>query len=49
MSELNSDDDLQVQLGRMIGFAVVTFGLLLGGGIALILLAAVFFRFMFGG
>lgn len=42
-------DDLQVQIGRMIGLTVVSLGLLLGGGILLILLAAAVFRFMYGG
>lgn len=42
-------DDLQVQIGRMIGLTVASLGLLLGGGILLILLGAAFFRFMYGG
>lgn len=49
MSEPDDADDIQVQLGRMLGFALVSVGLLLGGGIALILLAALFFRFLYGG
>jgi hypothetical protein len=42
-------DELQVAFGRMIGFAIVTFGLLLGGGIFLILVGAAVFKFMYGG
>jgi hypothetical protein len=42
-------DDLRQAFGRAIGFTVAALGLLLGGGVLLILLAAIFFRFMFGG
>jgi hypothetical protein len=35
--------------GRAIGFTIAAIGLLLGGGVVLILLAAILFRFMFGG
>ncbi len=42
-------DELWLAFGRAIGFTVAALGLLLGGGVLLILLAAIFFRFMFGG
>ncbi len=43
------EDELRQAFGRAIGFTVAALGLLLGGGVLLILLAAIFFRFMFGG
>jgi len=45
----SADDELRLAFGRAIGFTVAALGLLLGGGVLLILLAAIFFRFMFGG
>jgi hypothetical protein len=45
----SAEDELWVAFGRAIGFTVAALGLLLGGGVLLILLAAIFFRFMFGG
>jgi len=45
----SSGDELRLAFGRAIGFTVAALGLLLGGGVLLILLAAIFFRFMFGG
>ena len=45
----SSEDELRLAFGRAIGFTVAAIGLLLGGGVLLILLAAVLFRFMFGG
>jgi hypothetical protein len=47
--ELRSvEDELRLAFGRAIGFTAAALGLLLGGGVLLILLAAVFFRFLFG-
>ncbi|MDQ6709264.1 MAG: hypothetical protein M3Z11_01765 [Candidatus Dormibacteraeota bacterium] len=46
--ELSPEEALRLAFGRMLGFAVAAFVLLLGGGIALILVAAVFFRFLYG-
>jgi hypothetical protein len=43
------EDELRLTFGRAIGFTLAAFILLLGGGILLILIAAVFFRFAFGG
>lgn len=39
---------LRDDLGRALGFATAAFLLLLGGGIAVILVAALFFRFLSG-
>jgi hypothetical protein len=44
-----AEDELRVAFGRAIGFTLAALFLLLGGGILLILIAAVFFRFAFGG
>lgn len=46
---ISAEDELRLAFGRAIGFTVAAIGLLLGGGVVLILLAAIFFRFMFGG
>ena len=47
--ELGSvEDELRLAFGRAIGFTAAALGLLLGGGVLLILLAAIFFRFLFG-
>ena len=46
---LSPEDELRLAFGRAIGFTVAALGLLLGGGVLLILLAAVFFRFLFAG
>jgi hypothetical protein len=43
------EDELRVAFGRAIGFTVAALALLLGGAVVLFLLAAIFFRFMFGG
>jgi hypothetical protein len=45
----SAEDELRLAFGRAIGFTLAALGLLLGGGVLLILLAAIFFRFMFGG
>jgi hypothetical protein len=45
----SAEDELRLAFGRAIGFTVAALGLLLGGGVVLILLAAILFRFMFGG
>jgi hypothetical protein len=45
----SAEDELWLAFGRAIGFTIAALGLLLGGGVLLILLAAIFFRFMFGG
>jgi len=47
--QLTPEDELRLAFGRAIGFTAAALGLLLGGGVLLILLAAIFFRFMFGG
>lgn len=54
MSHLGSkvspeEQQLRLAFGRMVGFVLVAFLLLFGGGIALILVGAVFFRFLGGG
>ncbi|HEY0491979.1 MAG TPA: hypothetical protein VGD57_00735 [Candidatus Dormibacteraeota bacterium] len=41
--------ELLLAFGRMVGFVAAAFLLLLGGGIALILIGAAFFRFLGGG
>jgi hypothetical protein len=46
---LSAEDELRLAFGRAVGFTVAAIGLLLGGGVLLILLAAILFRFMFGG
>jgi len=43
-----AEDELQRAFGRVIGFTIAAIVLLVGGGIALILLAAVFFGFLYG-
>lgn len=43
------EEELRIAFGRMLGFVVVAFVLLFGGGMALILMAAAFFRFLGGG
>ena len=45
----SAEDELWQAFGRAIGFTLAALGLLLGGGVLLILLAAILFRFMFGG
>lgn len=45
----SAEDELWLSFGRAVGFTIAAFGLLLGGGVLLVLLAAIFFRFMFGG
>jgi hypothetical protein len=45
----SAEDEQRLALGRAIGFTVAALGLLLGGGVLLILVAALFFRFMFAG
>jgi hypothetical protein len=45
----SAEDELWLAFGRAIGFTIAALGLLLGGGVLLILLAAIFLRFMFGG
>ena len=49
LEPLSPEDELRLAFGRAIGFTAAALGLLLGGGVLLILLAAIFFRFMFGG
>lgn len=43
------EEQLRLALGRMVGFVLVSFLLLFGGGVGLILLGAAFFRFLGGG
>ena len=45
----SAEEEMRLAFGRAIGFTVAALGLLLGGGVLLILLAAILFRFMFGG
>ena len=47
--ELSPEDELWITFGRAIGFTIAAIMLLVGGGIALILLAAAFFGFLYGG
>lgn len=42
-------DELRLAFGRAIGFTIAAAVLLVGGGVLVILIAAVFFRFAFGG
>jgi hypothetical protein len=42
-------DELRLAFGRAIGFTVAAVVLLIGGAVLLFLVAAVFFRFAFGG
>ena len=44
-----AEDELREAFGRALGFTLAALFLLLGGGVLLILVAAVFFRFAFGG
>ncbi len=46
-SEISAEKELRLAFGRMLGFAFAAFFLLLGGGIAAILTAAMFFRFLY--
>jgi hypothetical protein len=43
------EQEIGLAFGRMVGFVLAAFLLLVGGGIGLILLGAVFFRFLGGG
>lgn len=43
-----ADDELKLAFGRAIGFTVAAIVLALGGGIFLIVVAAIFFGFIFG-
>ena len=43
------EDELRLAFGHAIGFTIAALGLLLGGGVLVIVLAAIFLRFMFGG
>jgi hypothetical protein len=45
----SAEEEMRLAFGRAIGFTLAALGLLLGGGVLLILLAAILFRFMFGG
>jgi hypothetical protein len=47
--EMSPEDELKHAFGRVIGFTIAAIVLLVGGGIALIVLAAVFFGFLYGG
>lgn len=47
--EGSQKEALALAFGRVLGFAVAALFLLLFGGIALILVAALFFRFLYGG
>jgi len=42
------EEQMRLAFGRMVGFVLAAFLLLFGGGIALILLGALFFRFLGG-
>jgi hypothetical protein len=44
----SAEDELRHAFGRVIGFTIAAIVLLVGGGIALIVLAAVFFGFLYG-
>jgi hypothetical protein len=45
----SAEEELWLSFGRAVGFTLAALGLLLGGGVLLILVAAIFLRFMFGG
>jgi len=47
--EGSQEEALRLAFGRALGFAVAALLLLLGGGLALILVAALFFRLLYGG
>jgi len=44
-----AEEELRLAFGRAIGFTLAAILSLLGGGVLLILIAAAFFRFAFGG
>lgn len=46
--DLTPEDEFKHAFGRVIGFTIAAIVLLVGGGIGLILLAAVFFGFLYG-
>jgi len=46
--ELTPEQELQLAFGRALGFTAVAIVLLVGGGIALILVGALFFGFIYG-
>lgn len=46
--ELSPEDELRESLGRAIGFTVAAFVLLVGGGILVIVVAGIFFGFLYG-
>lgn len=46
--ELSAEDELWQAFGRVVGFTVAAIILVVGGGILLIALAALFFNFVYG-
>jgi hypothetical protein len=44
----SEEDELHEAFGRVLGFTVAAFVLLVGGGMFLIVVAAVFFGFLYG-
>lgn len=46
--ELSAEEELWQAFGRVVGFTIAAFVLLVGGGILLIVLAAAFFNFIYG-
>ena len=46
--ELTAEQELWQAFGRVVGFTIAAMVLLVGGGILLIALAAVFFNFIYG-
>ena len=48
-TDRSDEDELWLAFGRAIGFTLAAIVLLVGGGILVIVLAAVFFGFIFGG
>ena len=44
----SEEDELREAFGRVLGFTIAAFVLLLGGGIFVILVAGIFFGFLYG-
>ena len=42
------EEELRIAFGRAIGFAIAAVMLLVGGGVLVLVLAAIFFGFLFG-
>ena len=47
-AELSAEDELRLAFGRVLGFTAAAIILVVGGGILVLLIGALFFGFLFG-